>query len=69
VEGKTNMKISPVKGWNMSLNPSIKTLPQLLKQKSFRSALFTNHGGIDMVDIRDGFDLVYIKGWPKIKVH
>lgn len=61
--------IHQIKKWNMPLNPSIKTLPQLLKPKGFKSALFTNHGAIDMVDIKDGFDLVYVKGWPKINAH
>lgn len=61
--------IHQIKEWNMPLNPSIKTLPQLLKQKGFKSALFTNHGTIDMVDIKDGFDLTYIKDWDEINAH
>ena len=61
--------IHQIKEWNMPINPSIKTLPQLLKQKGFRSALFTNHAAIDITDIKDDFDLTYIKGWEEINAH
>jgi len=52
--------IHQVRYWNSPRNFTIRTLPQLLNSKSLNSALFTNHHPISMIDIKDGFDLIYI---------
>ncbi|MBW1861759.1 MAG: sulfatase [Deltaproteobacteria bacterium] len=55
--------------WNEPRNPSIKLLPQHLKKKGFKSILLSNHDAMSMVDIMDGFDLIYIKNPDEINAH
>lgn len=52
-----------IKDWNkIPLNPAIKTLPRILKQRNIHSVLFSDTLALGMLDIKDGFDSVFIEG-------
>ncbi|MFC1666567.1 sulfatase [Candidatus Omnitrophota bacterium] len=52
--------IHGINDWDSRLNSDITTLPQFLKSKGYKSALFTNHSCFSMLDVKDGFDTVEI---------
>ena len=52
--------IHEIRRWKFLRNPSIKTLPQLLNSRNYRSSLFSNHRVMKILDVEDGFDLIDI---------
>ena len=55
--------------WNMQKKSFLKTLPQLLKQKEYKTALFSNHEPISTLDISEDFDKTYVISHEEIDSH
>ncbi len=52
--------VHQVRDWNALKNSSIETLVHFLDQQGVQTALFTNHAGIDTIEVKDDFATVHI---------
>lgn len=50
-----------IRSWDSLRNPSIQTVTQILNSRGYHCVFWSNHGSMELLDIKDGFRELYLK--------